>query len=163
MKFTQEPVIKAPADQVDLEDWLFTLSDSEYQATAKGHRAAGTFTTDGVRGMVNVESIGPALIIQHYQEVHADSTRVEMLSNRSLAYVLHLLPTAVRVRWTMTATPRTVDTTTFSCTVEADMSPLVRLGSTLLGLGHFLRQHVDEETLGFAASIHSKLLDRIPR
>jgi hypothetical protein len=38
MKFTQETVIKAPADQVDLEDWLFTLSDSEYQATAKGHR-----------------------------------------------------------------------------------------------------------------------------
>ena len=40
MKFTQQAVINAPVEQVDLEDWLFTLSDSDYQATAKGHKAA---------------------------------------------------------------------------------------------------------------------------
>ena len=55
MKFTQQAVIDAPIDRVDLEKWLFTLSDSEYQAAAHGHRAAGTFTEDGVRGTINVE------------------------------------------------------------------------------------------------------------
>ena len=80
MKFTQQTVINAPVEQVDLEDWLFTLSDSDYQATAKGHKAAGTFTTDGVRGMVNVESIDNVLIVQYYLKVKADSTHVEMLS-----------------------------------------------------------------------------------
>ena len=98
MKFTQQTVINAPVEQVDLEDWLFTLSDSDYQATAKGHKAAGTFTTDGVRGMVNVESIGNVLIVQHYLKVKADSTYVEMLSERSHAYLAHLIPTSVWVR-----------------------------------------------------------------
>ena len=71
MKFTQQAVIDAPIDQVDLEKWLFTLSDSEYQAAAHGHRAAGTFTEDGVRGTINVESIGGTLMVQHYHEVSA--------------------------------------------------------------------------------------------
>jgi hypothetical protein len=83
MKFVQHTVVNAPVEQVDLEDWLFTLSDTDYQAAAKGHRAAGTFITDGVRGMVNVEVMGGGLIIQHYREVHAERTRVEMLSERS--------------------------------------------------------------------------------
>jgi hypothetical protein len=47
---------------------LQPLSDSDYRATAKGHKAAGTFTTDRVRGMVNVESIGNVLTVQHYTE-----------------------------------------------------------------------------------------------
>ena len=93
MKFTQQQaVIDAPIDQVDLEKWLFTLSDSEYQAAAHGHRAAGTFTEDGVRGTINVESIGGTLMVQHYHEVSAEPTRVEMLSKRTRAYVFHLIP-----------------------------------------------------------------------
>lgn len=125
MEFTQHTVINAPVDQVDLKEWLFTLSDSEYQATAKGNKAAGTFTTDGVRGMVNVESIGNVIVVQHYLAVRADSTHMEMLSERSLVYLLHLIPTPVWVRWTMTAVAKTEDTTTLSCTVQTRMPPPV--------------------------------------
>ncbi|MCW2650749.1 MAG: hypothetical protein QOE41_4587 [Mycobacterium sp.] len=157
MKFTQHTVIHAPIEEVDLEDWLFTLSDSDYQGAAKAHRAAGTFTSDGVRGMVNVESMGGTLIIQHYKAIHAEPTRVEMVSERSRAYIFHLFPTPVRVRWTMTAAARTADTTTFTCIVEADMPPALRLPSKLTGLEYFVRKHVDEETLGFAADITRKL------
>jgi hypothetical protein len=157
MKFTQHTVINAPVEQVDLADWLFTLSDSDYQRAAKAHRAAGTFTADGVRGMVNVESMGGTLIIQHYKAVHAERTRVEMLSERSRAYVFHLIPTPVWVSWTMTAAARTEDTTTFTCIVEAEMPPALRLPAKLTGLEYFVRKHVDEETLGFAADITRKL------
>ena len=58
MKFTQQAVIDAPIDQVDLENWLFTLSDADYQAASRGHRAAGSFTEDGVRGTVNSKPSG---------------------------------------------------------------------------------------------------------
>jgi hypothetical protein len=155
MKFTQHTVINAPVEQVDLEDWLFTMSDSDYQGAAKGHRAAGTFTTDGVRGMVNVESMGGTLIIQHYKAIHAEPTRVQMLSEGSRAYTFHLFPTPVWVRWTMTAEARTADT--FTCTVEAVMPPVLRLPAKLTGLEYFVRKHLDEETLGFAADITRKL------
>jgi hypothetical protein len=157
MKFTQHTVINAPVEEVDLEDWLFTMSDSDYQGAAKGHRAAGTFTTDGVRGMVNVESMGGTLIIQHYKAIHAEPTRVQMLSEGSRAYTFHLFPTPVWVRWTMTAEARTADTTTFTCTVEAVMPPVLRLPAKLTGLEYFVHKHLDEETLGYAADISRKL------
>jgi hypothetical protein len=157
MKFTQQTVINAPVEQVDLEDWLFTLSDADYQAAAKAHRGAGTFTTDGVRGMVNVESMGGTLIIQHYKAIHTEPTRVEMLSERSRAYLFHLIPTPAWVHWIMTAAPRTQDTTTFLCVVEAELPPALRLPAKLTGLEYFVRKHVDEETLGFAADITRKL------
>jgi hypothetical protein len=163
MKFTQHTVINAPVEQVDLEDWLFTLSDSDYQGAANGHLAAGTFTTGGVRGMVNVESMGGALIVQHYQAVHADSARVQMLSKRSRAYVLHLIPVPAWVQWTMTVAPRTADTTTFTCTVEAELPAAFRLTAKLMGLDYFVHKHTDEETLGFAADITRKLRARQAR
>ncbi len=31
MKFNQQAVLNASVDEVDLEEWLFTLSDSEYR------------------------------------------------------------------------------------------------------------------------------------
>jgi hypothetical protein len=65
MKFTQQALLNAPIDQVDLEQWMFSLSDAEYQQAARAHRAAGTFVDNGVRGTVNVESMGGTLIIQH--------------------------------------------------------------------------------------------------
>ena len=75
MKFNQQAVLNASVDEVDLEKWLFTLSDSEYQATARGHRGAGVFTEDGLRGSINVESIGGTLMVQHYHAAieHTDS------------------------------------------------------------------------------------------
>ena len=92
MKRTGHTTLDVPIDRVDLTDWLFTLTDAEYQAAAPtAHRAAGTFIQDGVRGTVNVEAIGGHLIIQHYREVTGTPTPVEMLSNRSRVYLFHLL------------------------------------------------------------------------
>ena len=157
MKFTQQAVIDAPIDQVDLENWLFTLSDADYQAASRGHRGAGSFIEDGVRGTVNFESIGGTLMVQHYHEVSAEPTRVEMLSKRTRAYVFHLIPVHFLVRWTMTATPRTSDTTTFGCTVEVEMPAWLRVAAGSILTPYFLRKHVDEEAPNFAADISRKL------
>jgi hypothetical protein len=50
MKFTEQALLNAPIDQVDLEHWMVSLSDAEYQQAARAHRAAGAFVDNGVRG-----------------------------------------------------------------------------------------------------------------
>ena len=157
MKHTGTAVLHAPVDRVDLENWLFTLSDAEYQACARGHRAAGTFVQDGVRGTVNVEAIGGHLIVQHYQEVSAKPSRVEMLSKRSRVYLFHLVPATIQVRWTMSATARDAKTSEFRCTVELTMNPLLRVLGALSLLGVAIRSHTLEETKLFGDDIVRKI------
>ena len=156
MKHTGHATVNLPLDQVDLETWLFTLTDADYQATARGHRAAGTFIEDGVRGMVNVESIGGHLIVQHYREVSAAPSHVEMVSERSRVYLFHLVPVSVQVRWTMSVTARSTDTSDFHCTVELVLPPLLRLLGGMSALSFAIRAHTREETMAFADDITRK-------
>jgi len=59
--------IRAPMDKVNIGDWLLHLPDAEYQRCAEAHIAAGSSTTEDGRPMsINVESIGDALVVQHY-------------------------------------------------------------------------------------------------
>jgi hypothetical protein len=59
--------INAPIEKVDLVDWLFNLPDAEYQRCSPAHIAAGHTTSDDGRPMsINVESIGEALMVQHF-------------------------------------------------------------------------------------------------
>ena len=40
---TSHVTLNAPSDEIDLEAWLFGLSDADYQACARGHHGAGVF------------------------------------------------------------------------------------------------------------------------
>jgi hypothetical protein len=53
--------------------------------------------------MINVESIGGNLILQHYRPVRADRASVEMYT-RQAVYLFHLIPVAAGVRWTRSFT-----------------------------------------------------------
>lgn len=153
---TGHVALDAPSDRFDLESWLFGLSDAEYQDCAKGHRGAGVFTDGGARGMVNVESIGGHLIVQHYACVHAGRGSVEMYSPASRVYLFHLVPVGAAVRWTLEVTPKEGPASDFACTVEVDLPPILRVLAGLSFLGHFLERHVDDEASGFAADISRK-------
>ena len=62
-----EAPIDAPKEAFNLHDWVFTLSDKDYQTTARGHIGAGSsIHTDGTQTSVNVESVGGNLLVQHY-------------------------------------------------------------------------------------------------
>ena len=64
---TVSATINAPIGKVDIADWLFHLSDTEYQRCSHAHIAAGTTTTDDRQPMsINVEMIGDAFVVQHY-------------------------------------------------------------------------------------------------
>jgi len=82
-----------PLEKVNIADWLLTLPDAEYQRCSHAHIAAGTSTTDDGRTMsIHVETIGDAVIVQHYV------AEVEKL--RSAAWCRY------RTRSTRTDTPR---------------------------------------------------------
>lgn len=146
----------APAE-IDLEQWLFTLSDGDYQRASRQHRAAGTYVEGGRRGMVNVEVMGHALVVQHYLEVAASRGHVQMHSARSRAYLMHVWPVPVSVRWTMAITPTTDGRSTFSCTVDVGMSRVLRILARMTGVTSAIRRHTREETAGFAADIANKV------
>jgi hypothetical protein len=157
MKFAHTATIPFAAGKIHLGEWLFTMSDEEYQAAARQHRGLGTFVENGARGMINVEAIGHVLMVQHYHEVQIGKSLVELFSERSRAYLMHVLPVPVQVRWTMSITPGIADESTFSCTVEPAMPAFLHLMSWATGVLWFIRRHTVEETAGFAADITRKL------
>jgi hypothetical protein len=64
---TVTAVINALIEKVDIADWLFPLPDAEYQRCSHAHIAAGSTVSDaGVPMSINVETIGDALMVQHY-------------------------------------------------------------------------------------------------
>lgn len=69
---TVTATIHAPIEKVNIADWLLHLPDAEYQRCAQAHIAAGSSTSDDGSPMsINVETIGDALVVQHYvAEIH---------------------------------------------------------------------------------------------
>src|SRR5277367_6957300 len=69
---TATAVIHAPFEKINIAEWVLHLPDAEYQRCSSAHIAAGSTTNDDGRAMsINVETIGDALVIQHYvAEVH---------------------------------------------------------------------------------------------
>jgi hypothetical protein len=78
---TVAAVINAPFEKVNIADWLFNLPDAEYQRCSHAHIAAGTTTTDdGFPMSLNVETIGDALMVQHYVGEIRERSRCVMVS-----------------------------------------------------------------------------------
>jgi hypothetical protein len=64
---TVSAMIDLPIEKIDIAEWLLNLTDSEYQRCSHAHIAAGRTTSDDGRPMsINVETIGDALVVQHY-------------------------------------------------------------------------------------------------
>jgi hypothetical protein len=55
----------------------------------------------------------------------------------------------------------TRSTSTFSCTVETDQAAALRSLERVLGIRRAIRNHVEEETAGYAADLTRKLQARI--
>ena len=101
MIFTHEASVPLGANDIHLDEWLFNLSERDYKACARGHRAVGTSGGRYFEGMVNVESMAGALIIQHYKTELLEGNHVRLFSERSRAYLMHLLPFHLQVSWEM--------------------------------------------------------------
>ena len=164
-KSVAEATIHAPAATIDLTDWVFTLTDSEYQACSKNHiAAAATFTPEGKRMSINVEHVG-TLLVEHY---------VEDVAERSKCYLVSLSDsigpdigsrTKVFVIWMFTTEAIDANTTNFTNSVEVRTAPGYREAldkrgvsfATASELAHqALSAHNAEETPLFAKDIERK-------
>ena len=84
-----------------MHDWVFTLSDKDYQTTAKGHIGAGSsIHTDGTQTSVNVESVGGGLLVQHYVAEVKEPDHVKMVSLTDL-YLAPFIRIVIKVTWEM--------------------------------------------------------------
>src|SRR5260370_16946230 len=66
LRSDSKAVIHAPVDKIDIPEWLFSLTDEEYQQCSIAHIAgAATRPPDGKRMSINVEMVAPRLMVQH--------------------------------------------------------------------------------------------------
>ena len=156
MQYAHEVSIPLSAATIDLPEWLFTLSEPEYGACARGHRAIGTQGEAARTGMVNVESIGGSLLIQHYKTELAEPDHVIMRSAASRAYLMHLVPVQVDVVWDLQLLPDGPNASRFRCAIDVEMPTIVHLLGLTTGSPIFVKRHLIEETRGFANDITRK-------
>ena len=159
-------IINAPIEKVNIADWLFNLPDEEYQRCSTAHIAAGfTRTMDGEPMSINVETIGNALIIQHYvaTEHRPDYCRMLSISDSITANG----KSKVQVLWELKATKIDENTCEYTNEIHATATPeffeFMKQHNISLDQAAHDRQvasdaHNHEETPLFAKSIGYKAL-----
>ncbi|WP_089100409.1 hypothetical protein [Streptomyces hyaluromycini] len=118
-----EAIIQAPLPAIDLAEWVFTLTDSEYQACSKNHIAgATTLTPEGKRMSVNVEQVGN-LMVQHYVEDIAERSHCRLVSLSDSIGPDIGARVKLTVIWEFTAEAVDTGTTRFINRVEVRTAP----------------------------------------
>jgi hypothetical protein len=166
-KAVADATIHAPVGSIDLAEWVFTLTDSEYQACSQNHIAAATTRTpEGKRMSINVERVGN-LMVQHYVEDLADRSACRLVSHSDSLGPDIVSRTTVIVIWAFTVDAVDSGTTKFTNVVEVRTAPgyLEELDKRGLPFAtaseaaqRALSAHNAEETPLFAKDIESKAL-----
>ncbi|OKS88105.1 hypothetical protein [Mucilaginibacter polytrichastri] len=163
---TVKAIINAPIEKVNIADWLFNLPDEEYQACSSAHIAAGfTRTFDGTPMSINVETIGTALIIQHYvaTEYRPDYCRMLSVSDA----ITTNGRSKVQVLWELKVTKLDDHTCEYDNEIHATATPefleYIKTHNISLAQAANERQiasdaHNHEETPLFAKSIEKKAM-----
>jgi hypothetical protein len=166
-KSVAEATIHAPLAAIDLTEWVFTLTDSEYQACSKNHIAAAvTLAPEGKRMSVNVEQVGN-LMVHHYVEDVAERSRCRLRSLSDSIGPEIGSGVKVVVIWMFVADEIDSGTTQFTNSVEVRSAPgylgaLEKRGVPFARASEAaqqaLRAHNAEETPLFAKDIEHKAL-----
>ena len=128
-----------------------------------GHRAIGTQGGKHFEGMVNVGSMAGALIIQHYRTELLTPHHIRLLSERSRAYLMHVWPFHLRVFWEMQVTSVSATEACLRCTIDVKNPLWVGFLGLFNASNYWIRQHLIEETRGFARDLTRKGLDVHPQ
>ncbi|MDC0070998.1 hypothetical protein OAJ38_03425 [Rhodobiaceae bacterium] len=152
-----ETKINASKESFNLHDWVFNLSDKDYQTTARGHIAAGSsIHIDGTHTSVNVESVGGNLLVQHYVAETAEPDYVKMVSQSDL-WLMKLIHVVVKVTWEIRLISISKDECKFQNTVLVEHPKFIMKIMSALALGgFFVRKHNEEETPLFAQNLYER-------
>jgi hypothetical protein len=167
---TVTAIMHVPLEKVNIADWLLTLPDAEYQRCSHAHIAAGTSTTDDGRTMsINVETIGDALIVQHYVAEVKEPALCRMVSISDA--INKNGRTKVKVEWTLSARKIDDQTTEYTNYIHASATDefmvFIQEHGITLEQAAAARQiasdaHNREETPNFADSIERQALKQSP-
>ena len=154
-----EALINAPKEAFNLHDWVFTLSDKDYQTTARGHIGAGSsIHSDGTQTSVNVEIVGGNLLVQHYVAEVKEPDYVKMVTYSDL-WLMKLVHVVVKVTWEMRLISVSDSECKFQNTVLVEHPNFIMKILSALALGgFFVRKHNEEETPLFAENLYKRTL-----
>jgi len=156
-KFTNTGVINLPAGKIDLYEWLINISENDYKSFSKAHLAVGITKIDNVESMINIESIGGNLLVQHYKIQQKQKHLLVLLSQKTDAYLFHLVKVHVEVEWKMIIKQKDDRSSFFICEIGVQYpNKLLKAASVFVAGNYFLRKHIDEEGPLFAKNIEKK-------
>ena len=156
MIFSHEAPIPLPLNAIHLDSWLFNLSEAEYKTCAHGHRAVGTNGGAKFVGMVNVESMAGALLVQHYRTELLQADHVKLYSAASRGYLMHIIPFTLKVGWEMTVLSTSPTGSKLRCTIDVRNPFWIRFVGFFNATNYWVKRHLIEETHGFALDITRK-------
>jgi hypothetical protein len=162
--------IAVSTDQVDIADWLAHLGNAEFQRCCPpDHIACGfTHADDGQPMSINVETVGPSLLVQQYVAEVFEARLCRMVSVSDV-FPLNGGRTQTVVIWTLAVEPvsagscRYVNSVTVNAT-EAFLDFIEQHGQTFeqaaAGRQEASADHNRRETPGYAARIARAATDR---
>ena len=156
MVFSHEAPVGLPLSAIHLDSRLFALPEADYKACARGHRAVGTNGGKEFIGMVNVETMAGARLIQHYRTELLEAGYVRLFSEKSRGYLGYLIPFSLTVGWEMEVTAVSATESKLRCIIDVRNPVWVRFVGLFNASNRWIRQHLVEETLGFAHDLTRK-------
>ena len=157
MKQTYEVPIQAPADAVDLAEWIFGMTDEQYRACSRNHYAMGIIGGEKRLGIINVEEVAGAMIIQRYAPRLMQQDHVTLVSAKSQAFLARVIPFKMEVIWDMQMLANSDDCSRLRCSLAVTMPFWVKIAGWFIVSNYLLKRHLIGETKGFARDIMAKL------
>lgn len=150
-----ETHVNSPASDLDMKKWMDEFTDTEYQSCSKGHYGAGmNILPNGKRSSVNVESVGGHLAVQHYTGEIYERNHLKFVSEKSDAWIFHLIHFRPKVTWEMKLIPKSEVTCVFQNHVAIEHANIViKIASAICLFPYFVKSHNHEETRLFAESL----------
>ena len=156
--------IDVSIDRIDIADWLAHLGNAEFRrCCAPDHIACGfTHTDDGRPMSINVETIGPSLLIQQYVGEVFEAHHCRMVSVSDGFPLSGGVRTQSVVTWTLAVEPTSEARCRLVNSVTSEATPalmeLIRQSGQTFEQASAPRQqaasdHNRRETPGYAASI----------
>ena len=157
MEATYETPISAPASTINLVEWVFQMTDEEYRACSRNHYAMGIIGGAKRLGIVNVEQVAGALIVQRYAPQLMQKDHVRFFSKASQAFLLRVIPFKMEVTWDMQLVEEAASSCRLRCSLTVKMPLWVSVAGWFIASKYLLKRHLVGETKAFARDITAKL------
>jgi len=160
-----QAVINAIKEDINLGEWLFTMSSDEYAACAEGHQSAGQgMLPSGKRVSMNVEFVAGYFMVQHYVEAISKRDRVLAVSPNSVLWLDDEKYVILQITWELKVKKINESSCLLTCYVTSESKNEVFVKAAherskdIDPQKRPFQLHINEETPLFAKDIERKAL-----